>query len=242
MSRFFVVIISFFLFHCSIGNEDSFLEIPTKVLDLESHQLVELIKENPGVLLDVRTPNEVISGHLENASFIDYYDEDFLEKASWIKKDQPIYVYCHGGGRSAKVANQLISLGFKEVYNLIGGYSKWKENDFPIVEGEYNNSTEYETYSEETIKNKIFQSEDIILVFKTPWCLPCKRLDPVLDSFKLLNPSWDVVVVNMDNNKDVANLYEVSSVPTMLIYKNKNLILRESGYVNLEHLMEKTIK
>ena len=46
----------------------------------------------------------------------------------------------------------------------------------------------------------------------------------------------------MDNNKDVANLYEVSSVPTMLIFKNKNLILRESGYVNLEYLMEKAIK
>ena len=242
MNKFFVVIISFLLLHCSNGNDDSLLEIPNKVLDLESHQLVELIKENPGVLLDVRTPNEVSNGYLENASFIDYYDEDFLEKASWIKKDQPIYVYCHGGGRSAKAANQLISLGFKEVYNLIGGYSKWKDNEFPIVEGVNNNSIDYKTYSLESIKNKIFQDEDVILVFKTPWCLPCKRLDPVLDSFKLLNPSWDVVTVNMDNNKDVANQYEVSSVPTVLIFKNKNLIFKETGYINHEYLMEKALK
>ena len=67
----------------------------------------------------------------------------------------------------------------------------------------------YKTYSEDTLNNIINQSEDVVLVFKTPWCLPCKRLDPVLDSFKLLNPSWDIVIINMDNNKDVANLYEV---------------------------------
>ena len=242
MTRLFVAIISLLFLHCSNGNDDSLLEIPNKVLDLESHQLVELIKENPGVLLDVRTPNEVSNGYLENASFIDFYDEDFLEKASWIKKDQPIYVYCHGGGRSAKAANQLISLGFKEVYNLIGGYSKWKDNDFPIVEGIINSSSEFENYSEETIKNKIFQSEDVILVFKTPWCLPCKRLDPVLDTFKLLNPSWEVVTVNMDNNKDVANLYDVKSVPTLLIFKNKKLIFKEIGFVNHEFLMEKALK
>ena len=242
MNRFFVGIITLLFLHCSNGNDYSLLEIPNKVLDLESHQLVELIKENPGVLLDVRTPNEVSNGYLENASFIDYYDEDFLEKASWIKKDQPIYVYCHGGGRSAKAANQLISLGFKEVYNLIGGYSKWKDNDFPIVEGIINSSSEFENYSEETIKNKIFQSEDVILVFKTPWCLPCTRLDPVLDTFKLLNPSWEVVTVNMDNNKDVANLYDVKSVPTLLIFKNKKLIFKEIGFVNHEFLMEKALK
>ena len=152
-----------------------------------------------------------------------------------------LMIYCHGGGRSAKAANQLISLGFKEVYNLIGGYSKWKADEFPIVEGN-NNLSVYKTYSENSLKNIINQSEDVVLVFKTPWCLPCKRLDPVLDSFKLLNPSWDIVIINMDNNKDVANLYEVNSVPTVLVFKNKNLIFKETGYLNHEYLMEKALK
>ena len=46
----------------------------------------------------------------------------------------------------------------------------------------------------------------------------------------------------MDNNKDVANLYEIKSVPTVLIFKNKNLIFKESGYVDHEFLMEKALK
>ena len=53
MNRFFVVLISFFLLYCSNGDDSSFFKIPNKVLDLESHQLVELIKENPGVILDI---------------------------------------------------------------------------------------------------------------------------------------------------------------------------------------------
>jgi len=242
MKRFSILIISFFLLYCSNSNDGSLLELPIKVLDLESHQLVDLIKENPGVLLDIRTPNEVNDGHLENASFIDYYDEDFLEKASWIKKDQPIYIYCHAGGRSAKAANQLISLGFKEVYNLIGGYSQWKDNDFPVVEGLSKNPTQFKSFTAEMLSEKINLSDEVILVFKTPWCLPCKKLDPVLDSFKLYNPGWDMLIINMDNNKDIANIYDIKSVPSTLIFKNHTLVHKEIGYMSYDFLMEKAYK
>ena len=239
--KYLILTLSIFILSCS-NNDSSIPSIPLKVIDVEDYQLVKLMNENPGVLLDVRTPIEVKGGHLENASFIDYYDEDFLEKASWIKKGQPIYVYCHGGGRSAKAANQLISLGFKEVYNLIGGYSNWIDNEQQIVEGVSSDLAKFKTYSVESLKNKISESIEVVLVFKTPWCLPCKRLDPVLDSFKLLNPSFDVVSVNMDTNKDIAKLYDVKSVPTTLIFKNQNLIFKEIGYMNLDYLMEKALK
>ena len=95
---------------CSNGNLPS-PTVPPKVMDVEYYQLEKLLIDNPGVLLDVRTKEETNNGHLENASFIDFYDENFEEKASWIKKDQPIYIYCHAGGRSSKAADILLSLG-----------------------------------------------------------------------------------------------------------------------------------
>ena len=240
MNRIYIALISLLLIYCSEKNESSMLQIPNRVLDLESHQLVELIKENPGVLLDVRTPNEVSSGHLENASFIDFYDEDFLEKASWIKKDQPIYVYCHSGGRSTKAASQLISLGFSEVYNLIGGYSKWKDNDLPIDEGNHNNKTKFKTYSEETLKIKIDQSEDVILVFKTPWCLPCKKLDAVLEQFSNQKDNWDVIILNMDANQKLAKEFGVSSVPTVIGFGYSNQLFSHIGFIDLKSLLSLT--
>jgi rhodanese-related sulfurtransferase len=43
-----------------------------------------------------------------------------------LDKEIPIYLYCRSGGRSNKAARQLISLGFKEIYDLQGGYLGWK--------------------------------------------------------------------------------------------------------------------
>ena len=143
MRKILIVLFSLLFFSCSESTEKQTNSFPAKVLDVENSQLIKLLQEKPGVILDVRTSEEVSAGSIENASFINFYDDDFLEKASWIKKGQPIYVYCHAGGRSSKAAMKLISLGFKEVYNLIGGYSKWKGDEYPIVERENNNLSVY---------------------------------------------------------------------------------------------------
>ena len=71
-----------------------------KVLDISIVDFSNKINTNAGIILDVRTIDEINNGHIENASFIDFYDENFKEKATWINKDLPVYVYCHAGGRS----------------------------------------------------------------------------------------------------------------------------------------------
>ena len=205
--------------------------------------MVKLLLENPGVLLDIRTPEEVSTGFLENASFINFYDEDFLQKANWIKKNQPIYVYCHSGGRSSKAAEILSELGFREVYNLVGGYSKWIEDGYPVdrivekIKGPISKS-----FDLGDISVVLENNQNVVLVFKTPWCLPCKKLDAVLDSFSENLPTWEVVKINMDSNMDLAINYEVKSVPTLLFFKDRQLFSSHIGFINLEDLQLKTIK
>ena len=48
-----------------------------KVLDISAVDFSSKIITNPGIILDVRTVNEINNGHIENASFIDFYDENF---------------------------------------------------------------------------------------------------------------------------------------------------------------------
>ena len=84
--KFFIPIIIFTLCSCDNSNAFDPDSIPVNVLDIENHQMVKFLEDNPGVLLDVRTPEEVGKGFLTNASFINFYDESFLQKASWIKK------------------------------------------------------------------------------------------------------------------------------------------------------------
>lgn len=82
------------------------------------------------VLVDVRTPFEFNEGHLDNSVNIDWLGDDFVSEFEKISKDETIYLYCKSGARSANATKYLDSLGYKDVYNLKGGYiaySKQKE-------------------------------------------------------------------------------------------------------------------
>ena len=85
------------------------------------------------LLLDIRTDAEFVSGHLNGATQLDFYRDDFEEALSRLDKSQPLYVYCRGGNRSGKAAKQMKALGFKEVYNLEGGISAWARRGQPIA-------------------------------------------------------------------------------------------------------------
>ncbi|WP_299392246.1 rhodanese-like domain-containing protein [uncultured Gelidibacter sp.] len=83
------------------------------------------IAEKKVQLVDVRTPEEFEAGHIENAVNIDFFREDFKTAFTTLDKDEPIYIYCKSGNRSGKAAKILTELGFKEIYDLEGGFSNY---------------------------------------------------------------------------------------------------------------------
>jgi rhodanese-related sulfurtransferase len=85
------------------------------------------IKGGKGQLLDVRTPSEFNNGHIKGAENIDFTGSDFKEKVAKLDREKPVLIYCHSGNRSGKASLILKELGFKEVYDLQGGYSNWNE-------------------------------------------------------------------------------------------------------------------
>lgn len=78
------------------------------------------------LLLDVRTPAEYAAGHLEGAVNMNWLDADFKTRADKLDNGKTIYLYCQKGGRSAKAATVLDSLGY-DVVDLAGGYSEWEQ-------------------------------------------------------------------------------------------------------------------
>lgn len=76
-------------------------------------------------LLDVRTPSEYASGHIDKAVNIDYNASDFEAQIKALDREQPFLIYCAVGGRSAKAAARMQALGFKKIYELQGGYRNW---------------------------------------------------------------------------------------------------------------------
>lgn len=84
------------------------------------------IENNTVQLIDVRTPDEYKNGYIANAINIDFLNPDYFSKAiRKLDKEKPVYLYCHSGGRSHKAALLLEEMGFKEIYDLKGGYSEW---------------------------------------------------------------------------------------------------------------------
>ena len=75
-----------------------------------------------GILLDIRTPREFLSGHAPGAKNIDYYAEDFAQSLNRLNKEEAYFIYCNSGNRSRKALRIFKSLGFREVYELRGGW------------------------------------------------------------------------------------------------------------------------
>lgn len=86
----------------------------------EPNRAHELVDEG-ATLLDVRTPGEFASGHVEGAVNIPV--QELGARMAEVPRDRPVVVYCHSGARSASAAERLSSDGY-EVLDL-GAMSNW---------------------------------------------------------------------------------------------------------------------
>lgn len=103
---------------------------------ISNEEMAALMKKEGVQIVDVRTPQEVSFGIIEGAKTIDFYDPAFESKISALDKTKPIVVYCAVGGRSASAATKLQSLGFKEIYDLKGGFRGWQGAGYPSVKND----------------------------------------------------------------------------------------------------------
>lgn len=90
------------------------------IKEITNNELIKKVNEG-SVLLDVRTKQEFLEGHLNGAILIPYYELSRKIGNIIQNKDQSIIVYCQNGGRSKKAYEILNKLGYKNVYNLRGG-------------------------------------------------------------------------------------------------------------------------
>lgn len=83
-------------------------------------KLLEKVKGG-AVLIDTRTKQEFLEGHLERAILIPYYEITRRIENIVPNKDRTIVLYCKNGGRSSRAYEILNKLGYVDIYNLKGG-------------------------------------------------------------------------------------------------------------------------
>lgn len=88
--------------------------------------------------------------------------------------------------------------------------------------------------------NSIINSDTPVLVdFFAEWCQPCKVQSPILvEIAHEKHGKLRVVKIDVDKNPEISNRYQVRSVPTLMLFRNGNLLWKNSGVLSKQQLIE----
>ena len=95
-------------------------------------------------------------------------------------------------------------------------------------------------FNEENFENEVINSDKTTIVdFYADWCGPCKMMSPIIDKIAEENTeNIKVGKVNVDENQELAMKYNVMSIPTILVFKNGNLVKTFIGVTSKSEIEE----
>lgn len=89
------------------------------------------------------------------------------------------------------------------------------------------------------IFNDIISSDQLVLVdFFATWCQPCKMMHPILEQLKAaVGDKLRIIKVDVDKHNEIAAQYRIQSVPTLMLFRNGEVLYRNSGVMDKAELM-----
>ena len=82
----------------------------------------------------------------------------------------------------------------------------------------------------ENFQKEVMESEKPVLVdFWASWCGPCRMVGPVLDEIEQEHPEIKVCKINVDEQPELANQFNIMTIPTLMVVKNGEIVKRSSG-------------
>jgi len=86
--------------------------------------------------------------------------------------------------------------------------------------------------------NEFINSDYALVDFYATWCGPCKMMTPVLDELSSTRSEVKIAKVDVDKLQPLAQKYGVMSIPTLLLFKNGNLVDKKIGFTPMLELTE----
>lgn len=83
--------------------------------------------------------------------------------------------------------------------------------------------------------NELTKNGLVLVDFYADWCGPCQMLSPVIEE---LDEEMEITVlkIDVDELSDIAREYRVMAIPTLLLFRDGQLVKRETAYMPIEHL------
>ncbi len=96
--------------------------------------------------------------------------------------------------------------------------------------------------TKDNFEKEVLKSEIPVLVdFNAGWCGPCKSMRPMLDELAEGNTKYKIVSVDIDEEDELVEEYEVASIPCLVVFKDGKETDRSIGLIpkdSIEALME----
>ncbi|KKW32310.1 MAG: Thioredoxin [Candidatus Uhrbacteria bacterium GW2011_GWA2_53_10] len=93
------------------------------------------------------------------------------------------------------------------------------------------------TLNQDSFDTTVLQSKKLVFIdFWAPWCGPCRVMGPIIEELAGEMPDVLVAKVNVDDEPDLAQQYNILSIPTFMMFKGGQVVDQFSGTMNKETL------
>jgi thioredoxin 1 len=90
-----------------------------------------------------------------------------------------------------------------------------------------------------SLKDLIGSDTLTLIDFSAEWCGPCKMQAPILHDLKTkVGEKVRILKIDVDRNPDAANTYQVRGVPTLILFRNGQVLWRQSGVATTDQLKQ----
>jgi thioredoxin 1 len=90
--------------------------------------------------------------------------------------------------------------------------------------------------------NTFTATGDVMLQFYADWCTPCKKMSPVVEAVAVFMPEVTFIKINRDYFQDLAKVYNITSIPTLIFLRDGKEIGRYDGGPLTEKKLQKLIR
>ena len=94
------------------------------------------------------------------------------------------------------------------------------------------------TITKDNFEKEVLQAEGTVLVdFWAPWCMPCNMIAPILDEVAAERPDIKIGKVNVDDEKDLAIDYRITTIPSIFVFRNGKVVNKSTTLVSKEYIL-----